>query len=469
MAATMTATPNPVLINAGQTTGKTTIVWNGDVEGPCQVREVVGAVETPVAAPALVGSVTVDIGLGTHLYVLRPTAGGNTPVASVTVTVKTKPPNPNPSVLSGVQEGLLSTSAIPIQAIIRVSVTPQADNAIFVFRTTVATIPILTITFDNPDTGRLLTTRFPVFAGARTEHVIEVDRLPQGTNLFFKITAGNPLLWSSPSAVLRGSFRTGKVDLEIIFDRIVVIHDSDELSRGDLTFECFAGETETMSVFPIAHPVHQETLGDGQTAFIGQSIDIQAAPARIWVEVQCDDDDHFPIPFPGEGLSVVGTAPGTGPANGFASTDDHDYAWIRAEFDTLENGVVQQGLRETPFSMKTGDFKLAFEVFGRMRFNETRGIGFRTDPAIPFDSSSAFSQVTVVRAKSTDKKKMMAAIGPEGSVYFRSVTRDAPVKAVPEWISLGGRFAGPLTAVAVDDSRISLFALDREGAPFHRS
>jgi len=37
MAATLTATPNPVLINAGQTTGKTTIAWNGDVEGPCQV------------------------------------------------------------------------------------------------------------------------------------------------------------------------------------------------------------------------------------------------------------------------------------------------------------------------------------------------------------------------------------------------------------------------------------------------
>ena len=127
MAATMTATPNPVLINAGQTTGKTTIAWNGDIEGSCQVREVVGGVEIPVAPPALTGSITLDIGLGTHLYVLRRTAGGNSPVASVTVTVTAKAPIPKSGVVSVVEEALLNTPVIPIQAITRLSVTPQAD------------------------------------------------------------------------------------------------------------------------------------------------------------------------------------------------------------------------------------------------------------------------------------------------------------------------------------------------------
>jgi len=133
-------------------------------------REVAGAVETPVAPPALVGSVTVDHRPGhTSLCLETNRPDGNTPVASVTVTVKAKPLNPNPSVLSGVQEGLLGTSAIPIQAIVRLSVDTAGRECDICFRTTVATIPILTITFDNPDTGRLLTTRFPVFAGARTE------------------------------------------------------------------------------------------------------------------------------------------------------------------------------------------------------------------------------------------------------------------------------------------------------------
>lgn len=403
MAATLTATPNPVLINAGQTTGKTTLTWAGNEEGQCQVREVVGAAETPLAPPALTGSVTVDIGLGTHVYVLRPTAGGNTPVASVTVIAKLANSKPTSDFLSGVQDGILNTTAIPIQAIIRLTVTPQADSALFVFRTVVPTIPLLEIRFGNPDTGGLLTTRFPVFAGARTEHAIEADRLPQGSDLFFKITAGNPLLRSSPSAVMRGSFRTGRVDAEIVFDRIVVNSDSDDLSDGDLTFSFFAGDTETMSVFPGPLPVHQEDgLSDGETAFIGQSIEIQSAPQRIWVEVQGEDDDFFPIPHP---LGFVGKQPGSGASNWFASTDHFDFAKIRAEFEIIENGVVQQGVRETPFSMKTGNFPLAFEVFGRMRINGTRGIGFRTDPAIPFDAGSAFGQVTVLTAKATGKKK----------------------------------------------------------------
>jgi hypothetical protein len=367
------------------------------------VREVVGAAETPLAPPALTGSVTVDIGLGTHVYVLRPTAGGNTPVASVTVIAKLANSKPTSDFLSGVQDGILNTTAIPIQAIIRLTVTPQADSALFVFRTVVPTIPLLEIRFGNPDTGGLLTTRFPVFAGARTEHAIEADRLPQGSDLFFKITAGNPLLRSSPSAVMRGSFRTGRVDAEIVFDRIVVNSDSDDLSDGDLTFSFFAGDTETMSVFPGPLPVHQEDgLSDGETAFIGQSIEIQSAPQRIWVEVQGEDDDFFPIPHP---LGFVGKQPGSGASNWFASTDHFDFAKIRAEFEIIENGVVQQGVRETPFSMKTGNFPLAFEVFGRMRINGTRGIGFRTDPAIPFDAGSAFGQVTVLTAKATGKKK----------------------------------------------------------------
>jgi len=310
MAATLTAAPNPVLISAGQITGKTTLKWAGNEAGQCQVREVVAAGETPLAPPALTGSVTVDIGVGTHVYVLRPTAGGNTPAASVTVIAKLANAKPTPDFLSGVQEGILNTTAIPIQAIIRLTVTPQADNVLFVFRTVVPTIPLLEIRFDNSDTGKLLATRFPLFAGARTEHAIEVDHLPQGSDLFFKITAGNPLLRSSPSAVMRGSFRTGRVDAEIVFDRIVVVSDSDDLSDGDLTFSFFAGDTATMSVFPGPHPVHQEDgLSDGETAFIGQSIEIQSAPQRIWVEVQGEDDDLFPIPHP---LGFVGKQPGAG-------------------------------------------------------------------------------------------------------------------------------------------------------------
>jgi len=52
--------------------------------------------------------------------------------------------------------------------------------------------------------------------------------------------------------------------------------------------------------------------------------------------------------------------------NWFASTGTRDIATIRAEFDTLENGLVQQGLREDALQHEGPEiFKLAFEVFGR--------------------------------------------------------------------------------------------------------
>jgi hypothetical protein len=473
MPAIITAIPNPVLIPKGQSTGETTITWNGAEQGNCRVYKVVGGVEqTPPVAPIPdpgppgepQGNFKPKLGLGTHLYRLKRVAAPNQVVASVSVFVELR----NEALFSSVQDGLVGATAIPIQAITRVTVTPQADHAVFIFRTNVPTVPVLEIRFNDPDAGELLTTRFPVFGGAKTEHIITVDDLPQGMTLFFKITAGNPLHWSSPSAVLRGSFRTGRVDAVVIFDRIVVHSDSDALSEGDLTFKFFAGDAETMSVLHVAVPVHQEGLSDGETAFVGKSIHIQKAPPRLWVEVECEDDDDFPLPYPGEGLHPVGKLPRTGPTTGFRSTDNDDLAWVLTELDTLGNGVVHQGVRETPFSMKTGNFPLAFEVFGRLRVNGARGIGFRTDPAIPFDAGIAFGQVALSVGTSGSKKKM-AALGPDGAVFYKLISREEPGLPRDEWIGLGGRFAGPLAAVAVDETRISLVAVDAEGAPYYKS
>jgi hypothetical protein len=93
-----------------------------------------------------------------------------------------------------------------------------------------------------------------------------VDALPQGTNLFFKITAGNPLLWTSSPAVLRGCFTTGTVNAEIVVDWVTVRSDSDSLSEGDLTFLFFAGDSETMTAIPAAINVYQNELSDNETA-----------------------------------------------------------------------------------------------------------------------------------------------------------------------------------------------------------
>ena len=469
MAATMTATPNPVLINQGQTSGTTTITWNGAEEGACRVFEVVGATEqliAPLNGPGLVqGSVAVNINLGSHLYRLRPAAGGNTVAATLTVNVQVKSATGGGSILGTIEEGINQNTFIPVQAITRVTVTPQAEDSLFVFRTTVATIPVLTIRFDNPETGNILTTRFPFFGGPRTEHTIHVDRLPQDTKLFFKITAGNPLLSSSLPAVISGSFKTGRMDVGIVFDTIVVNSDSDKLSEGDLRFRFFAGDTETMEAFPGPTPIHEEGLSDGETAFIGQSIFVQKVPARIWIEVQCRDDDFFPIPYPGEGLGLIGTKPGGGPGSKYTSTDNYDYTHVRDEFDTLSSGTVQQGLVEVPFSMKTGNFPLAYEVFGRLQLTGTRGIGFRTDPAVPFNPNIGLMMATTA----SGKKTMMLVLGPDGEARLRMRSDERSGLLRDEWTSLGGHFLRTPRAVAVDESRFSLFGIDENGSVVYRT
>ena len=124
MPATLTATRNPVLVPKGQSKGKTTIAWNGAEQGRCRVYEVVGSAEqlvAPATGPGVVqGSVTLDIGLGTHVYRLKREAAPNPVVASVTVTVKLR----NEYIFSSVEDGLLRATAIPVQAITRVTVSP---------------------------------------------------------------------------------------------------------------------------------------------------------------------------------------------------------------------------------------------------------------------------------------------------------------------------------------------------------
>jgi hypothetical protein len=94
--------------------------------------------------------------------------------------------------------------------------------------------------------------------------------------------------------------------------------------------------------------------------------------------------------------------------------------------------------------MKTGNFPLAFEVFGRLKVTGTRGIGFRTDPAIRFDPGSVFTRVVV--ASVSENKKKMAGLGPEGAVFYKSVLRVESGLPRDELINLGGRLCGRLEA-----------------------
>jgi hypothetical protein len=61
------------------------------------------------------------------------------------------------------------------------------------------------------------------------------------------------------------------------------------------------------------------------------------------------------------------------------------------------------------------------------------------------------------------------ALGPDAVVYHKKRQRDKSGLPRDEWTPLGGRFEGSLAGVAVDETRLSLFALDADGAAFHKS
>jgi hypothetical protein len=456
--ATLTARPNSMYVNPGQATGKVTISWNCTGQTPCRVYEKLSSSEPAIGPVQVQGTIKVDAALGSHIYRLKQTTTSKV-LAIANVTVQQR----RAEIFTSVGEGLKVTNAIPIQAILRVSVRPQAETAIFHFRTIIPSIPMLEVRLNDPDTGQLVIRRVPLFGGARGSHTLEVDELPQATTLFFKITAGNRLLPSAPPAVLRGSFRTGRVEAGIIFDRILLINDSDDLSDAEMTFRFFAGNTETMPILAAPGLVHKEEgWGDGETGSIGQMIMIENASPRIWVEVQGEEDDSG-LPVGGIGF---GTQPGTGATTGFWRTVAYDMAWIRSEFDTLNNGAIISGLQETPFTMKTGEFPLMFEVFGRLRLNSQRGIGFRSDPAVPYVPGMIVTEPVVVAL--SGKKTKIGALGPDGSVYYKEVGGDEAGADGDQWVRLSGRFAGLLAAVAADESQFHLFALNADGA-VHRA
>jgi hypothetical protein len=85
------------------------------------------------------GTVAVDVGPGPTLFRLKPAIAANSIIAQVTVTGLER----RAGILASVEDALSTQTSITVQAIIRVSVTPQAHHAEFVFRTLIPTIPTL--------------------------------------------------------------------------------------------------------------------------------------------------------------------------------------------------------------------------------------------------------------------------------------------------------------------------------------
>jgi hypothetical protein len=489
--AVITATPNPVYIPVGQTKGTTQIFW--DMDGTDRGRVYVTVSPSPNSTEVPInpneetlfdgdpeqgdrqGQKERSISLGeTHIFRLRRANSAGALLKSVTVTTQKYVPV-NVDQLGPVAKYLADQQ--PMQGIWAVLIKPGLDEVEFNFHTLLATVPIVEIWRDQAETD-LAAIIFPILSGTQTQHVLRIgepQRLSQGTKFFFKIFAATPRPHTSPPAVLRGSFITARQDVRVIYDRIFVVRDGDPGKSSSLYFAFGVGNAETKErFFGIPAPSHEEDLSDGDTAHVNKIFEVPNAPRRLWVEVKCKDDDHSMFHGDFDSPSMVPT--GSGPMAEEWSYDNSEGARVWTELDTFQNGALKAAFRETPFFMATPwHFGVSFQVFGRLQVTAfpRPWIRMRSFASV-FEKLGAadYGKVLGVSNGAGGGKRgggMLATLGPDGSIYAKAVGAEARTPPRNQWMRLGGDFAGGLTAVAVDEWRVEFFALDREGAVFHKT
>lgn len=477
MAATITATPNPVYLPPGQASGTTHIKWDTDSDNRGRVFLSIDGGAEQLFDGGAQGKRQgqkdhPSIALGkTHVFRLRQANAAGTLLASVTVlAVKSAIIAPADTFKEAV---LTIGNLYGAQMIHSVTIRPGLHDVGFSFDTTLSTVPIVEIYRDASESpAALVTAVFPIFAGKRSQHVLRIGdppRLAQNTKFFFKIFAATPSPYKSPPAVLRGSFVTARQDASVIFDRIFVVRDGDPNSDGDMFFTFGVGDADTKErLFDLAER-HREDLGDGDTAFVNKRMDVPNAPRRLWVEVRGEDEDRTIFAAPFDGLGIVGMLPtATGPMTGSWEATQSEGAWVWTELDTFEGGALTPGFREMPFSMATGNFGVAFHVHGRLQVTAFPQPAITGVTPFEFKTIATAAMKDLAVAGSGGGKAKMAALGPDGAIYVKTVGSGEPGRPRDQWTNLGGNFAEWLTAVATDEEHLDLFALDAEGGVHHK-
>ncbi len=352
--------------------------------------------------------------------------------------------------------------------------------------------------------------------------------LPQDTALDVRIVAlkdiggGRVELGSGAhNPEVRGQVTTGDRTVQFHFDLIHVRNDGDPSGPGEFTFTFGVGDELSRQQLGPTRFWGEGEISSGGDRDVAQDITVGRAPRLMWATVTAWEDDSS-IANPNTwGFGE----PGIGPAYPLTRTDgsESDYgslAWVGAHFNLTEAPG-----RQLPFSMSTGDFSIAFDVYGAMTVTERRGtnefkglalgrvqgtkrklseraraigarlgggrtmtfmrpaslvtVGLgpdgavllrttdgRTGAASVTDLGGGFaSEVTVLACSLPHEVLHLLGLTREGGVVARTVSPDAPEQG--RWLELGGHFVGAVTAVG-RGARVDVLARDAEGRVFHR-
>jgi hypothetical protein len=264
-----------------------------------------------------------------------------------------------------------------------------------------------------------------------------------------------------PPAEITGSFTTGTQDVEVHFERILLI-----FGGGEMIFTFGAGDADTKEELGLPWPADvDDDIGNMETAYVQRVIKIPQAPRRLWAGVVGTRD--------GSSVScLIGQRPTpSGPLTSHFATDACESSSVWTEFDTFDYGELKAGMRDTFFAMPTGNYPLAFVVYGRLKVDARVGTALRMRMAEGMLGTTGYALEPgrLVTVSGAPGRADMVSIGPDGAVYHKADFADTRPAPRTEWTRLGGWFTGPLTAVASGPDRVSLFALDSGGGVFYRS
>ena len=386
----ITALPLAVSVPAEQTSGSAVIKWDGGIYPSARAYLKVGNGEETLFGSTPAGTRTATISIGKpHVFKLYSTPLKTKLLSSVTVSAAHPPPPAPPATGSGNRFYSRSprSSFEAAQALIRdVRVVASANNVVVSFTGPPNTVPILELCKFPP---QLLASRRWAFAqgqnstaypvggdkekGAYRVDVGSITELQPDTTYFYILNARTDN--TAPGAARQqetGKFTTLSQTVKVIFNRILVLNDSDAHGNGELTFHYFAnggGEdgarhfgTSDLDWGEGSHDIHVELV-------------VPDAPDQFPVQVDGYDDDSDP--FFGRSLRI--RAPLSSPGKG----QNQEFNLARDSFDLTQHPGETTSFDFQLKSAENGGDRgdLSFVVFGRVEI--TRSLPSSPAPVPP--------------------------------------------------------------------------------------
>lgn len=421
-----------------------------------------GAPEAPLPGPPLrAGTLTDKIALDQVLTLVLRKATNGEEMARTKVTTR--------------KDALATYMTDPdLDFIFSLKVNPGVDTLGIAFQTKQPAVPYVEIR--RHDGGELVDSWMG--GSFRQQHQNEFNGfgrgLPQETVLDVRIVAlkdaggGRVSLGTGAhNPEVRGPVTMGARTVSFLFDLIHVRTDGDPGGAGEFTFTFGVGDVATQKRLGPSQVWGEGDIPAGYDREVSKLFTVDHAPRRLWAQVNAweDDTSFFNPETQGFGWPALGPAFSPPGSNGY-ETDYGSFASVTGHFDT---DLTASG-RQRGFIMSTGDFSIAYDVFGsvtvirRNGTNNFRGLSIgrvkRPRRSDRVQLNDPIVKAGRAHAARTSQGLTTVNLGADGNVIVRTVDPRTETGTV---VDLGGRFDESITVVESAHDTLHVFGVTTSG------